>query len=222
MSNILSLYPDIQYHIISYLFPREKKSDIKIYELILNKCFKENPIYFLQKISSFKKLLKIYDKYTVYPIDEIMYVNIFSKIPDKYYIGGHALYDLLSTGCNLPFSKSSFKTYTKDIEDDIKFMIVNNPQSIHCSFGILRCRERITTLAMACINYNIPIDIIELMLINGADPNAGYYVNGYYTNMMDDLVICMGNIRYSELENLFKKYEKLKTEMIDIIKNNQK
>ena len=44
---------------------------------------------------------------------------------------------------------------------------------------------------------------------------VGYYVNGYYIDMMDDLIGVIHNIRYSEIKTLFMKYEKYKPGMID-------
>ena len=45
------------------------------------------------------------------------------------------------------------------------------PESIHCSFGHLRCTDDVPPLLAACVNSVIPMHIVELLLENGADPN---------------------------------------------------
>jgi len=198
------LCSDVQNIIIMYLFPYDKLSDIEVYETILGQCNSINPNYFFQKVQIFNKLKSLYNNYSAYKHYDDPGPEKTWWAPEKYYIGGHALYDMLSTGSTLPFAASTFSKYTQDIEEDIKLLIVNNPHSMHCTFGSLRCRDHIPPLGMACIN-RIPIHIIEMMFLAGADPNSGYNVNGYHTHILADLYTC-DMTRYLELKDLFVKY----------------
>lgn len=101
--------------------------------------------------------------------------------------GNPMLLDALFTGCSLPYADSTFDEYTEEIEKDIKAMVKLNPQSIHCNFGELRCRTNVTPLMAACANPNIPIDIIELLLVNGADPKVKISVNNKDRCFLEDL-----------------------------------
>lgn len=205
--DILSLCPDIQCIVIMYLFPHAEEKDIEICQTILDQSFGQNPMYFAQKKLIFDKLISIYQKYSAHPIDNYNYKHVFASwTPKKYYIGGGPLYDSLSTGCGLPYTKSTCEIYDSIIDEDIKFMIANNPLSIQCSFGTLICRDHVTPLGIACINPNIPIHIVELLLLNGADPNSQYYLNGYPINILADMEHNVSSQRYDLLKVLFVKY----------------
>lgn len=114
------------------------------------------------------------------------------------------LYDALSTGLRLPFAKSTFSNYDKYIEDDIKTFILLFPQSIHYDEGILRCRDKITPLYIACTN-NIPLNIIELLLRYGADHRKPILVNNSERSILKDLNE-NGNERIHKIKELFDKY----------------
>lgn len=127
--------------------------------------------------------------------------------------GNPQLLDALFTGCDLPFARnqSSFHEYNDQVEQDIIKMIQLMPQSIHCNIGELRCRSRVTPLLVACLNTNIPIKIIDLLLKNGANPQGTLMFNGTQEISIDiDLRNELSNTRYEEIQALFKKYTDLK------------
>lgn len=97
------------------------------------------------------------------------------------------LVDALSTGCRLPYAKSTFDSYTSDIEMDIKEMIVLMPETLKSRTGQLRCRSRVPPLVMACANDNIPVRMVRFLLNNGADPKQRYKFNNGDITIDQDL-----------------------------------
>jgi hypothetical protein len=115
------------------------------------------------------------------------------------------LLDACFTGCDLPFARYSMETYTQEVEDDIKEIVRQSPMTVHCNFGTLRCRDRITPLAAACVNENIPIYMIDFLLQNGANPSGSILVNGYERLLIKDIEQCKGkeSVRYQQIKNSF-------------------
>ena len=139
-------------------------------------------------------------------------VNKYRKYNDDYpsrwkdWKGNPQLLDALFTGCSLLFAESTFKTYTPEIEQDIKDIIKLTPQSMNCILGTLRCRDDIPPLAAACFNVNIPLDIVEFLLQQGANPNATLKFNGHPISILADLEVNLDAERFEAIQTLFNKY----------------
>src|SRR5438045_7699519 len=86
----------------------------------------------------------------------------------KYGIEGQ-LYDSLSSGCKLVFAEHSLD-YSDEVKSDIKYLVRCEPEFLKFNDGHIRCRYKVTPLAIACFNVNIPLDIIDFLLENGANP----------------------------------------------------
>ena len=122
------------------------------------------------------------------------------------------LLDAFFTGCTLPCQSHTHTTYTQEIEDDIKEIIIQSPQTIHCNMGHLRCRDKMTPLAAACSNKNIPIHMIEFLLENGADHNLPILVSNQERLILDDLESNRDKEnftieRYQDIEELFSLFD---------------
>lgn len=155
-----------------------------------------------------KKILELMNKYNRYQEE---YENpAYRQPPYLSYEpkGNPMLLDALFTGCQLPYARSTFDEYTNEIEKDIKDIVKLNPQSINCNIGELRCRTNVTPLMAACVNPNISINIIELLLENGADPKAKISVDNEDQCFLEDLNenSTLENERLSQIIELFKKY----------------
>jgi len=143
---------------------------------------------YMKKISKIKYFIR---KYHVYQSD---YEYILSKMKrDPQYLEKFIylkkfkynfkappfLYDCLSSGCNLPFCRSSQKEIDmKDIKDMIKIC----PESVHYNMGTARCRDGVRPLWTLRANQNISLDIkakiYPLLFANGAKMTDIIYVNG--------------------------------------------
>lgn len=66
--------------------------------------------------------------------------------------------------------------YSEVIKKDINDIIKLIPQSLNCRMGSLRLRTRVPTLAIACFKPKVPLEIVKLLLDNGADPEQYYCV----------------------------------------------
>jgi hypothetical protein len=157
---------------------------------LINKEFKTLSEYNLKKIIKIFELIK---KYNIYQEEyEFWGIGDFSPI----------LYDAMLTGWVVPYSKSSFKIFNNEIKKDVYDMINLMPECIQCKFGQLRCRTEVTPFIAACYNPNIPMEIVELLLKNGAQPNDGVMVNGNKTNLIKELETTISKYRLNNIINL--------------------
>src|SRR5579883_902093 len=127
MDFLMTTHSDMMYVIISYMFPNNK-SEFELYNILLEYCYKNNNKYWMKAYVDFNRflLLKKYKKY------DNNYATESNRETDNY-LGGSELLDALFTGCNLPFGRGTFSTYTSSIEEDIKFIISYLPESIKCT-----------------------------------------------------------------------------------------
>ena len=100
--------------------------------------------------------------------------------------GGYLL-DLMSSGCTLPNGRGSREYFDQYFREDLKYILKNYDNCLNYPQGILRCREEVSPLGMACININVPISIIDILLKNGANINDYHYLNGYKIELLTDL-----------------------------------
>lgn len=136
--------------------------------------------------------------------------NHYYKYDDCYNYckkGPGLLIDALFAGCRLPFAYSSKEEYNSTVWKDIHTIVELFPKSIHYDSGQLRCRYEVTPLMAACINRNIPMDIIELVLANGADQNKKILLNNYPISILEDLKDNVSDSRWKQIQELFEKYK---------------
>lgn len=160
------------------------------------------------RLISLKKIYDLVTKYNKYNND---YENPGKEWGGREFDpkGNPQLLDALFTGCKLSFAESTFNVYTPVIEQDIKDIVKLTPQSLNCILGILRCRNNVPPLAVACFNVNIPLHIVEFLLQQGANPNATLKVNGHPTKIFKDLRDLddeRNDERFAAIRKLFSKY----------------
>lgn len=122
-----------------------------------------------------------------------------------YNIHNYQLYDALCTGLDLPYVSSTFTYYDTNIESDIIFMINNCPELIPFKNGVLRCRDEVTVLCIACMNTNIPIYILQSLIQKGCSLYDTILLNGRPTLLKDDLIhnaSIIGNERLQKILTL--------------------
>jgi hypothetical protein len=104
--------------------------------------------------------------------------------------GSYELLRVLSTNCELfpmdcrmnktyinhnqPFSNNTFNESTLQ---DIKFIVTRFPEALHTELGFMRMRFAMTPLHIAILNEQVPIELIEWLLDNGARPNLFYNIS---------------------------------------------
>ena len=205
---------DIKNEIINYLNPQKltKNHLLSCFNDIKNISIVNKNWYNIckPKLKNLKLIYYLMNKYSIYnklyenPQTEILYVQ--EDFREKYInTGPPQLYDALLTGCNLPFARSSFGEYNEEIENDIKLILKLIPNSLNFCLGELRCRDYVNPLCAACININIPIHIIELILEKGANVNGRISLNGGSILIIKDLKN-LSEKRYKIILELFKKY----------------
>lgn len=160
---------------------------------------------FRVKLANLKKINGLVKKYSEYNSDyeKPGYNSKTKKEFDPK--GNPQLLDALFTGCEL-FAKSTFRTYTSEIEEDIKKIVELTPQSMNCILGTLRCIDEVPPLAAACFNTNIPIHIIEFLLKKGANPNATLKINNHAVRILSELKNCLEEDRFTIIKKLFIEY----------------
>lgn len=133
---------------------------------------------------------------------------ILNNMKDKE-VGDPILLDILSTGCNLPFTCKSFNFFCDKNGakmSDIYEIICLFPESINCNKGVLRCRDLITPLYMACTNEIIPEKVVEFLISKGANNKHKILLNSCEQNMWNDLTSPnqMSIERYKKLKPFFE------------------
>jgi len=124
------------------------------------------------------------------------------------------LYDALLTGVRLPFADSSFDTYTKYTDQDIIDIVRLNPESLNTKDGTLRCRDNVTPFWAACINDNVSLPMIQLLLVNGANPRATILTSNHgEVPILKDIEDCgVKPDRVSEIIKLVEGHEQRESE----------
>jgi hypothetical protein len=173
------LYKDIIDIIIDYSRPT-RYEEINNYLLLINYKNDYNDEY--NRWIRFSKYVKFKDNQ--FNNNEFR-DNRFREINNNW-AGGYLL-DLMSSGCTLPFGRGSREYFDQYFREDLKYILKNYDNCLTYPQGILRCREGISPLGMACININVPISIIDILLKNGANINDYHYLNGYKIELLKDL-----------------------------------
>ena len=76
------------------------------------------------------------------------------------------LLDALCTGCQLPFTQHTVEDYTAQTERDIKRLLVDKPSRKSEVSKVLMTSRRISILGAACVNPNVSLRIVEIILDN--------------------------------------------------------
>lgn len=208
---MLTLLPlDINKLILSFLKRPARSTILEIRNHIKCIYFINKEIYSILKLE-LPKLKRIYElvcKYKKYNSEYEDNIHWRTKqLTD--YGGNPQLWDALCSSCMLPYAYSTFNYFNEETTTDITDLLVLTPESIKCTIGYLRCRSNVHPLVMACLNPVIPINIVELLLIHGADINQTYLINGQETNILEDISITdVYSNRYNEIVKLFEKYKK--------------
>ena len=74
------------------------------------------------------------------------------------------LLDILFSGCNLTHANSTHKNFDENMKSDILEILQLFPNCVYSNFGQLRCRTNVTPIVASCVNKNIPLDIIEILV----------------------------------------------------------
>ena len=124
--------------------------------------------------------------------------------------GSCLLLDALSSGCTrmLRNVSSSASKFSSDVENDIREIVELLPWSLNYKLDkiILYNKRDITPLYMACLNENVSLDIVKLLLQSGVDARGDILVykrvpvkyadrEWYAANIWEDLesTLCGGN-----------------------------
>lgn len=212
-------------------FPEDIKEQLKEYLRLSHILTKDNIVssykdmlsYYLsfhpEKIpnfTDFKTILGMIEKYNTYQKDyesNCKYnVNISKPkkelypLYDKLERGTFTplLIDILCSGLNLPLANSTFEYFQSFMIDDIKDILRICPTAVLANQGQLRCRFNVDVLYLACINQEIPLSIIKLLIQNGADVNYKINYNGYPIHVLEDMEICKNSTwRIEKIKTLF-------------------
>ena len=113
------------------------------------------------------------------------------------------LCDILFSGLNIPYSRSAFDSFTDDVFNDLLTVLKYIPNSLHSTYCHLRCRTRVTPLYIACINEQIPIFVVKLLLNRGANKDHRIHLNGCPIGILTDIRKELCKTRYAQLVELF-------------------
>ena len=151
-----------------------------------------------------KNIFNLINKYNYYQDSYEKNIKIQSIYKSNHLVSTlPILLDILFAGCDLPYGFSTLENFNNDNYNDIKNIIKLIPNSINSNFGLLRCRTSVKPIHAACYNYNIPIYVIKYLLENGANKNDHILVNGYETDILDDLKENISSYRYNQIKKLF-------------------
>lgn len=158
-------------------------------------------------LSILKQQYQLVSKYHQYNYSYNSYYKYSYQQTHRKLIGHPILLDILFSGCDLPYADSTFDYFDQQLEKDLKLCIKLFPNCLNSIYGQLRCRHEVTPFHVACINYHIPIKVVEYLIKQGADIHKPILINGYKANILEDLKdTCQDKNRFSLIENLIKKY----------------
>ena len=113
------------------------------------------------------------------------------------------LCDILFSGLNIPYSSSTFDSFNDDVARDILTVLEYIPNSLHSTYCHLRCRTRVTPLYIACLNEQIPLFVVKLLLNRGANKDHRIHLNGCLIGILTDIRQGLCKTRYGQLVELF-------------------
>ena len=113
------------------------------------------------------------------------------------------LCDILFSGLNIPYSRSTFDTFSDEVASDLLTVLEYIPNSLHSTYCYLRCRTQVTPLYIACINEQIPLFVVKLLLKRGANKDHRIHLNGCPIGILKDIRGELSETRYAQLVQLF-------------------
>lgn len=116
---------------------------------------------------------------------EIVYIiEKYNKFTPRLFEYGQIpyLYDALSGGLQVG-EYSSVKEFD---ENDVRLILKLFPSSVYFTNGYGRCRRNLTPLYIACMNENVSLSLLELLLLSGA-PTTKILVEGSPTEVYSDV-----------------------------------
>ena len=145
-----------------------------------------------QRIVDIQTIFRLYNKYHFH--NEIYlqpgcYYDPDSNIGKRVPCGNPQLVDLLASGYPST-SEKTFESFSPEQEEDLKQIVKLMPRSLLCNIGRLRCREFITPFIMACHNRQVPVTILQFLLLNGAKSNSVYKLSEKKIHILTDLKNC--------------------------------
>jgi hypothetical protein len=157
---------------------------------------------FQKKLDDLKITHALICKYSSYNGDYEMYAFELG-------LKGPQLFDAVISGCKLPCIYPTVKQYTpEEVEKDIHEIVRVMPESLHWDHGSGRLASRVTPLYGACVNTDIPLQIIEFLVQSGADSKAEILWNNIPTSLLEVIKISTSPERYQEIEKIFAKFSK--------------
>ena len=188
----------------------ESKCRLNLYLGLCNK----NVNLDIENLENIFNLLKKYYDYQVYYEKDIDILTKFYETKSNFsYIEESILkrkktppilIDLLCTGCNLPYADSSFNIFDEKIEYDLYNIVKLIPGTINSKAGVLRCRQYVSPLYLACINTAIPIRIIKYLISKGCNTSDKLMLNGAEVSILDDLYDNIDIYRYNQIKTIFE------------------
>lgn len=100
---------------------------------------------------------------------------------------GHELLNACASGCH--FSQENTCDFTEHTLNDIRRIVELVPDSVLCDFGLVKCRNNITALYIACWNENIPLSTIQFLVEKGADPFKAVKINNKWAPIVEDILV---------------------------------
>ena len=163
--------------------------------ILINKNFR-----FMYYINYKKILYMIYlmNKYHIYQNDYERYLS--NNL--VYFIGSPQLYDLLCTGMKKYHIKSSVKIWNREQYTDFFYILNYFPSCMKFNKSYFKNIQRVPILYIACINENIPIKLIQLLIDYGAYWNDYLLVNSHKISIVQHLRFNLSNSRYNELSKI--------------------
>jgi len=153
-----------------------------------------------KKVEDTKKCESLYKKYYAYAKIDTSRNNI--------------LLDALSSGLadtSGPIT-FSFKSYTKDIDDDVRQVVELMPKSLERNGGYMHSKDicsSATPLFLACINPQVSLETVNFLLLSGARPQGKIrYFSGCEIPVLDCLKLHTDEQRLNDILKLFNCYIK--------------
>jgi len=151
---------------------------------------------FQARIVKCRETLRYLQRYGTYQY-QYCFEGDYTDIPNP------IILDMLSTGLNIPYARSSFSTFDKNIQSDLHAVLRLIPSSVNSTYGHLRCRSNVTPLYVACINEEVPLSIVQLLIDYGADTAHSISLNGESIGILDDIQCTISSKRFAKLVGIF-------------------
>lgn len=174
---------------------------------LIDKSCKDYLNYYKLNLQDLKDINYLVKKYYVlineyeYDLEYDKSIKPKNKLDNYKTTGYPILIDILSSGINLPLIRRTLDYFDDKIITDIFLCLKYFPNSIYSNYGRLRCRYLVGPFYFACLNENIPIDIIKLLINNKLSIDETLLLNGYKIKALNDLDD-ISKSRYNNIINM--------------------